>query len=247
MRLRDIEALQKDLTETTDDLKGGQLALQMAQRKLDATGGASINEAGIKSISTRMRPHIKNMVMEVAMERGDDIKMGDAGGSEVSEAPKRNLAPTNPAKSNKRPKRTVAEETESDDEGPGMDDDDDEGPTMEEAPPKEPRWEAKPKEEKLVRKEFEQLGIKKGDALDALVEGTYFSIRCGVFSPTYLYRELSKYEAQHGKSDDEVNAVVGKVKTWSHKVAQHHGQANNQKKQNGYKPRTKRGGGARGR
>ena len=172
--------------------------------------------------------------------------MGGAGGEEVSETPKRTLAPTSPAKPNKRPKKAATEE--SDDDGPGMDDDeDDDGPTMEEAPPKEPRWEAKAKEEYLVRKEFEQLGIKKSDALDTLVEGTYFSIRCGVFSPTYLYRELSKYEAQHGKGDDEVNAVVGKVKSWSHKVAQHHGCANIQKKQNGYRPRGKRGGGARGR
>ena len=74
------------------------------------------------------------------------------------------------------------------------------------------------------------------------MEGTYFSIRCGVFSPTYLYRELGKYETQHGKGDDEINAVVGKVNTWSHKVANHHGHENIQKKQNGYKPNRGRRG-----
>ena len=64
------------------------------------------------------------------------------------ETPKRTLAPTNPAKPNKRPKKVAAEE--SDDDGPGMDDDEDDGPTMEETPPKEPRWEAKLKEVNLV-------------------------------------------------------------------------------------------------
>ena len=49
------------------------------------------------------------------------------------------------------------------------------------------------------------------------------------------------------RRDDEVNTVVDKVKTWSHKVEKHHGHENIPKRQNGYKPnRDRRGTGGKG-
>ena len=223
-----MEGLQSQM----DEQKGSLLAVKIAHKK--AGGGNASNTAmkdDLKKTATMLRPHINNIVLEIVLGRQADHDPPPAGNSSESAAGDQKRPPSGdqeagtPKKKKMKMEAPAAQEEDGERPVPGMGDPLQPPPMMDPAPKVE-RWEESKAENKIVYDELNAL-LHDSAISSEITEGTYHAIRCGLFSPGFLFDALIEHM---GASDDEaeakVHSVVGRVKAWSQVIAKHHGCTN---------------------